>query len=362
MRYYLPFLLLFLFATTNLAAQLQKGNWLVNSASGAFWESDPFAGGDLLVPNISGGYFVADRLMIGGGFNRTDFNSLSILDESRLSAYARYYIPSLKNAKLHYYAEAGIDYVLDGNGSIVPRIGLGIEYELAPGLSLNGGLSGGLTTGSSFGSSPSALGLHLGTNVLLGNDSQAAGDADYGLRKGDVLLGASFGRLTYGRLRGTDVFTGNFDFSAGLMVSDHFMLEGEVGLSFLEYDFGSEGGFTLRDGNGYASLGVRYQFNAGKRFQPYVAGGIRYDFWDYQFDWNDDSFGREDVSFVEDAISMNFKAGFLYFLNERVALDVNLGYRNTFSDFSAREGGQLTGHIGMKLFFGGKSKKRAPRR
>lgn len=359
MRYFLP-LFFCLFGTT-LAAQYEKGNWWLNASSGFLWESAPYANGDLLSPNVEGGTFIADRWLIGAGISRPSFNPLTLVSETNLTPFIRRYFPAQKNPRLHYYAEAGLGLSFNYDG-LLPQAALGLEYQLAPGIMLNAEVSGGLSTGQAFDPTPSAIGLQLGASLLLGGDINREKDRGYFLNRGDFLLDGSFANLTFGRRNGDNIISGNFRLSAGYMLSDQLMLAGEAGLQMNDFSQGAENNFTFRDNSGFVSLGLRQYFNSGARFQPYLAGGIRYDFWRYNFMWNNDDFNREDVDFNVGGFSVEAKAGFLYFLKENAAIDVNLGYRNTFSGDASRRGGQIIGSIGLKLFFGGKSKKRMPPR
>ncbi len=352
-------LLLFLFTTTTyLSAQYEKGNWWFNASSGFTWESMPYANGDLLSPNVEGGVFLGDRWLVGAGVSRPAFNPQSLISTTSVTPFIRRYFPSTSSPRLHYYAELGLGLSFNQDG-LLPQAALGLEYQLSPGVMINAEISGGLSTDDDFGRIPSAVGLQLGTSVLFGGAINRPKEEGYFLNKGDFLLDGSFANLTFGRRNGDNILSGNIRLNAGYMLTNQLMLEGAAGVQLNDFSEGSFGTFTFRDNSGFVSLGLRQYFNPGGRFQPYVAGAVRYDFWGYNFMWNDIVIGREDIDFEVGGLSVEGKAGFLYFLKENVALDFNLGYRNTFTGDATRQGGQIIGSIGMKLFFGGKKKKRA---
>lgn len=357
MRFFLPFIFCLIGAT--LSAQYEKGNWWLNAATGASWDSAPFDDSDLLSPNLQLGYLFSDRWLIGATISRPGFDELSMVTETRVTPFIRRYFPSLKNARLHYFAELGIGFSLSYEGAM-PQAAVGLEYQLSPGIMLSGSVSGGTNVGASnFSPVPSAIGIRLGTNVLFGGINEFQRKGDYALQKGDLLLDGSLGSLAFGWRRGNNnVLSGNFRFSAGYMLSDQVMLEGAANSDVSDFIGTDESTFDAQSNSGSVSLGVRYQLSSGKRLQPYLGGGARYDFLNYELLWNDAIVGREDFGVDTDGFGPYAKGGFLYFLRDNVALDANLGYRSSLTaDDQAQVNGQLFGGIGLKLFLKNKRKK-----
>lgn len=356
----LPFI--FCLFASSLTAQYERGNWWLNAASGLSWDSAPFDNGDLLSPNLQGGYLFADRWLIGASISRPGFDKLSLITETRLTPFLRRYFPSLKNPRLHYFVELGLGVSLESEG-VMPQAAVGLEYQLSTGVMLNGSLSGGTTLGDrGFGPAPSAAGLQLVTSILFGGINDADNKGEYFLRKGDFLLAGSLGNLIYNwRPENNDILSGNLQFSAGYMLSDQIMLEGAANIEVSDFSFTGniESAFDSETSSGFFSLGLRYQLIPGARFQPYLAGGMRYDYWNFAVRWMDGPLGREDFEIDEDGLGLYTNAGFLYFLRDNVALDFSLGYRASLtSDLFRQSNGQLIGGVGTKLFLGTKAEKR----
>jgi len=199
------------------------------------------------------------------------------------------------------------------------RGGIGAEYQLAPGIMATAGLRYN-TVGENR---PSGLTLDFGVNLLFG-DLERTNQKGIGDRKGTFMLDASVGQITLGKLDDVSLVSGAISLNGGYFLTNKLLLEGGVSFSAsnVEQTIGRE--FLSRSNRYSANLGLRYIFNEGKKFQPYLANSS--------------------------GLSADMKAGFLYNFNDRVALDVNMGYNPNISGGSGQS--RVSGGVGLKVFLG----------
>ncbi len=333
----------FLLATLSLNAQYEKGNWYLNADAGLQTVTSRLGVGDLLGSSFSGGFFLENNLMLGA---RLELGSLLEDDLTtthyRIEPFVRYYLPTDRVRRLRYFAEIGAGLLFERNLQVNLRGGIGAEYQLAPGIMATAGLRYN-TVGENR---PSGLTLDFGVNLLFG-DLERTNQKGIGDRKGTFMLDASVGQITLGKLDDVSLVSGAISLNGGYFLTNKLLLEGGVSFSAsnVEQTIGRE--FLSRSNRYSANLGLRYIFNEGKKFQPYLAAGLRYDYVSQYYE-------SEGLSRVLDynssGLSADMKAGFLYNFNDRVALDVNMGYNPNISGGSGQS--RVSGGVGLKVFLG----------
>ncbi len=329
--------------TVTLSAQYERGNWYLSAGS----ETSSAGLRQPLTLNDAGvGYFVRDRFLLGirasAGYFNEDFEG----GNARINPYARYYLPS-KKQNLSYFAELGgkLGYGYRGDHSLTAAVGL--EYQVVPGVMFTASLN--YKTANKY--APQSLGLDMGLNVILGERYEPEGKYDFLHRKGTLMLNGTIGNLSLNGTVGDLTLGGKIDLGAAYFLSERFLVEGafsyssgvvEIGLSELP-----RRAYITRIN---ASVGGRYFFLPGKRFQPYIGMGLSLEnerFRDVSPTGPNNSGGNPSDFFA------NAKAGFLYHLNDRVAIDFHLNYRKNLERYSTDQD-QLTGGIGVKVFLGKK--------
>lgn len=335
---------LFLFIISfSLQAQYAKGNWYLNADAGLRTVTSRPGVGDLLGSSFSGGFFLENNLLVG---TRLELGSLLNDDledpHYRIEPFVRYYLPTDKMRRLRYFAEAGAGLLFENNLQTYLRGGVGAEYQLAPGIMATAGLrynTGGRTR-------VSGLTLDFGVNLVFG-DLEATDQDRIGNRKGTFMLDASVGQLTLGKLGDINLVSGAISLNGGYFLSNKLLLEGGVSFSANNVEKTSGNELFSRSNRFAANLGFRYLFNEGRKFQPYLAAGLRYDYVSQYYDL--ESSGRV-IDFSGGVLSADLKAGFLYNFNDRVALDFHVGYNPRLSGSLGQSG--FSGGLGLKVFLG----------
>lgn len=318
----------------SISAQYERGNtWLdANSATDINSRSSDY---DLMDARIKAGQFVRDRLLVGAEVDLGFDDNLDV--DIVLSPFLRYYLPPGQRTKFNFYGEMGLRLDIgDGLRNAITVAG-GTEYALLPGVLLNAELRHDFSDRSFAGGTS----INLGVNLLFGQADNDAGLADFTRRKGDLMLAANFGSFT---VVSETLRFGSLNLAGGYFLSDQLVLTGGFAASHTFFEF--PGLYERTFTGAMVATGLRYQWRNGKRLQPYAAAGLRYDYERRV----DDISNSEDLSFTERALSADFAAGALYYLNRNVALDVGLQYRPTISGSGEFHGTRVTGRIGLNIF------------
>jgi hypothetical protein len=267
-------ILFFVLFSFTLHAQYARGNWYLNADAGIRTVTSRPGVGDLLGSSFSGGFFLENNLMVGA---RLELGSLLEDDLTnthyRIEPFVRYYLPTDRVHRLRYFAEVGTGLLFEDNLQTYLRGGVGAEYQLAPGIMATAGLRYN-TRGEAR---PRGLTLDFGINLLFG-DLEGTGENGIANRKGTFMLDASVGQLTLGQLDDINLISGAIALNGGYFLSNKLLLEGGVSFSANNVERTTDNEFLSRSNRFSASLGVRYLFNEGKKFQPYLAAGLRYDY------------------------------------------------------------------------------------
>lgn len=341
MKFIFPFLLLLF--SLSLQAQYDKGNWYLNADAGLRTVTSRPGVGDLLGSSFSGGFFLENNVMVG---TRLELGSLLNDDledpHYRIEPFVRYYLPTGRMRRLRYFAEVGAGLLFENNLQTYLRGGVGAEYQLAPGIMATAGLR--YNTGGE--ARASGLTLDFGINLVFG-DLEGSKQNDIGSRKGTFFLDASVGQLTLGKLNDINLISGAISLNGGYFLTNKLLLEGGLSFSANNVEQTTDREFLSRSNRYAANVGFRYLFNEGKKFQPYLAAGLRYDYVTQYYE-------RENIDRVIDFsggnLSADFKAGFLYNFNERVALDFHVGYNPRLGGSLGQSG--FSGGVGLKVFLG----------
>ncbi|MTB49632.1 outer membrane beta-barrel protein [Lewinella sp. W8] len=327
-----------------LIAQERRGQWLINTNTGFTTNQGAPGIRDLLGSNAEAGYFLSDRLLLGASlqFGEVDGGDWEFND-NYVNPYLRYYLPGSSDGRLRYFAEIGGLLRFNSGSALSIRPGLGLEYEIARGIVLNAGLRY-TAAENEF---PRALSLQLNTLVLLGRegDPEQKDGENYRKARGTTMLNLGFGNATWGSLGSFDYKDVNLTFEASTFLTDNFLLEARLGAYYS--DLGRESPSYVGDYlNLSASLGGRYLFRSGKRLQPYLAAGITYEYLEQRVDIELGNVPQEfSLDLQVNQVSYYGKAGVLYHLNDRLALDVNVGYDGVTK--------RINGGAGIRAFFGG---------
>jgi opacity protein-like surface antigen len=189
------------------------------------------------------------------------------------------------------------------------------------------------------------LGLNLGLNVILGEKYRPEDGYDFLHRRGTLLVGGDIGNLNLSNIGEQTNLLGNVNLEAGYFLTERFALEGQLAYSSGYFDLGTSSiprEYLTRGLN--ISLGGRYFFLPGRRFQPYLGGGV-----DYEHGFWRETTSEPERSSGYDDFGAYLKTGFLHHLNDRLAIDFNAGYRSSFSN---EYNSGFTGGLGLKVFLG----------
>jgi len=332
------FLFCCLLFTVTLSAQYEQGNWYLDTDTNISGLSS--SDGTRVETGV--GFFVKNRFLVGARLETGNGFGGIRGGDVWVNPFVRYYLPT-KNSNLSFFAEAGAGLGFGRRGGRSFTAAFGAEYQLGPGIMLTGAL--GYTSESEF--FGHQLGLNLGLNVILGKKYRPADGYDFLHRRGTLMVGGDVGNLSLSGINGQTSLLGNVQLKAGYFLTERFALEGN-----LEYASGYLHLGTVTLPREYLtrglelSLGGRYFFLSGRRFQPYLGGGVTYEH----------GYWREITSDIERSSGYHdfaayLKAGFLHHLNDRLAIDLNVGYR---SNFSNRYSNGFTGELGLKVFLGKK--------
>lgn len=334
---------IFLLAGASLGAQYDKGNWYLSAASGVRTVSSRPGIGDHLGSSSTGGFFLENNLLVG---TRLELGSLledNLTDiHYRIEPFARYYIPTQRMRRLRYFAEVGAGLLFEDNLQTYLRGGVGAEYRLAPGLMA----TAGLRYNTSGRDRPAALTLDFGINLVFG-DLEGTERNMNGNRKGTFMLDANLGQLSVGKLGDIGILSGALSLNGGYFLTNRLLLEGGVSFSANNIMRTADNDLESRNLRFTANLGLRYLFNEGRRFQPYLAAGLRYEHVNQYYEY---AAADRIIDFSSSGVSASLKAGFLHHFNERVALDVHLGYNPVLGGTGGTS--PITGGVGLKVFLG----------
>lgn len=345
------FLLLFVLAlagTQTLSAQYEKGGWYLDANTGLRLTGNRNGSDGLLSGRIRGGYFLRERLLVGLDTEITDFSNDGRLDGARTEVFARYYFSQPGERGLNFFGEAGFGYDLSGYGSTSLTAAVGFEKLLTPGIVA----TATLRYRNESGRAPNAVNLRVGTNLLFGQFSEDRATRDYFHRRGDLMLDANVGNIGYSGTSSIDYLSGDLELRGGYFLRDNLLLTGSLGFSRSRLDYGSVSTTEEYIANTTlsAAAGLQYIFRNGKRFQPYLSAQLRYD---YQRDRRVAS-GVTNFDRLSTArsLSADLRAGFLYHLSNRAALDFNVGVRPNLYRSGFSSGVPTVGSLGLKVFLG----------
>jgi len=328
-----------LLLSTALSAQYERGNWYLSADSQSEGLGTRLGAG----ARTGVGYFVKDRFLVGTRVETGENFSGFTGGDSWVNPFARYYFPS-KKTNLSFFAEAGAGLGFGRRGGLSATAAVGAEYQLAPGAMLTASLEYA-TKDEDF---DHRLGLNLGLSVILGEAYKPDGEYDFLHRRGTLMLNGNIGNLSLGTANGQTSLLGSVNLEAGYFLSERLVIEGKFQYTADYFDlviFEIPRNFRTR--NVEATVGGNYFFLTGRRFQPYVGAGLSYE----SQHWRETTLGAANLEWRSDNFSAYLKTGFLYHLNERVAVDLNVGYR---SSFSGGDYGLFIGGIGLKVFLGKK--------
>lgn len=325
-----------IFFNATLSAQYERGNWYLDTNT----DISGLGGSDGVRLETGVGYFVRDRFLVGSRIETGNGFSGFKGGDVWVNPFARYYFPT-KKTNLNFFAEAGASLGFGVRGGRSLTAAVGAEYQLAPGIMLTGSLN--YATKNEY--SGHQLGLNLGLNVILGEKYRPEGRYDFLHRRGTLMLNGNIGNLTLNTADGQTDLLGSINLEAGYFLTERFAMEGKLEYTAGYLELGtSEIPRNYRTRSVEATVGGRYFFLPGRRFQPYVSGGISYEH-GYWRETSSDPMRSSDYN----SFSGYLKAGFLHHLNNRLAIDFNFGYRRSFSGEDSRG---FTGDIGLKVFLG----------
>lgn len=189
--------------------------------------------------------------------------------------------------------------------------------------------------------------LRIGTNYIFGTSTDPLNTPNYAHQKGDLMLDANFGSLS---TNGRFYVGGDLNLAGGYFLSENLLITGEFGFYRASFDLGIPQAERKLDLTEYAAAtGLRYQFNNGRRLQPYLAAGLRYTYvLDKRNGWNEGPAGRTGT-FTDSNLRADLKAGLLYHLNSNIALDLNATYQPVLFG-SGTTGRAFGAQLGLKLF------------
>ncbi|MEM9928343.1 MAG: outer membrane beta-barrel protein [Bacteroidota bacterium] len=337
-------LLLFCFSFS-LAAQYEKGTWYLDVNNQVQVVNTNFGFGDLLESRLTGGFFLKNNLLVGAQLELgTLFGEGLNTSTHQVVPFVRYYFPAAQQRKLRWFAEAGAGLQFESNLQANVQLGAGAEYQIAPGIFATADLRYRSEVDRQLG----GFSFNLGLNVRLGDAETENGPLVAG-QKGSFLLDGTFGSVSRSQLRTFDVFSAGLAVRGGYFLTDNLLLEGGASIYASSVDSDSEIGFESDLFGFSAQVGTSYLFNTGKRFRPYLAGGLRYD--------NSEQDSRQVINdepriflFSDQGLSAYGRAGFLHQLNSRLALDVYFGTHLRLTG-EGRDN-QLSGGAGLKVFLG----------
>lgn len=345
---YLITLYLFLILGYTLSAQYNEGNIYINQQSHLQYFSnaeDLPLGTDL---NLRGGYFIRDRLLVGTEFRVSDFSFPSPF----LAPFVRYYLPNRSGRALNFFGEAGLGVNFDNNLALSPTAALGAEYWLAPGVVLTGSARQVIGTGSE----PNETIINIGLNVLLGEEHQTDPSTGYLHEAGSLLFNPGIVNITFGKVGiGRRNFSSQgYRLDGGFFLTESIALmavaaygntDVNIGTSFNERIIGRT---DLEFG-----LGIRYQFNNGSRWQPYVQAGVRHTVTNQRGNTFFIVGGNPVTEIDENFTAFDFGPGVVYHLSRSVVLDAGLRWRPLIAEDSfLTYGDQVAGELRVIIFPG----------
>ncbi len=290
------------------------------------------------------GIFLFDRLLVGAEVRLRPDPGLAPFDRDyRINPFVRYYLPG--DGPLTFFGQAGIATISGrayGESNVVKTdfaLGAGAEYRLAPGLAATGLLRYrinelGINT----------LDLDLSLNALGRQGFSNTVPAAY--QRGDWLLGARLGNISFGTSGDRREFTADLDFDVSRFVTDRLAVEFAASYSRQRGTYGDQ---PETNGTIYTdlrlSLGGSYFLGRG-RLRPYLhAGAFLKKNW-IRFE-SESTSGVREFTATDREWGITTAAGLQYFLNDRALLDLRIGSDNRIGT----RGSQLTARLGVKFRF-----------
>ncbi|WP_273445648.1 outer membrane beta-barrel protein [Neolewinella agarilytica] len=317
------FLFFFLLSSCSiLSAQYSKGTVYFGQESGIEFLSvtDGLFGGFGM--RARGGYFVRDRLLLGAAVEAGDFASISSRNQFQFTPFARYYFPLGKSRNAQLFSETGLTINFDEQAALSPSIALGGEYQIAPGAMLTATVRHNFNTQRL----PRLFTLGVGLNVLFGEQHSLDPALGHVNKAGDLLLNPSIGNAALGLNFSTEYAFATVQLDGGFFLSNHLALMVRAGYNTFRADIGTDIlPRNLTSNETVLGMGLRYQINNGKQWQPYVQGGLqrlRREQAGNQYFINGISF--DEISFKH--LSFDVGAGVMYHLSTTVALDLGLSW------------------------------------
>ncbi|MFK8162808.1 MAG: outer membrane beta-barrel protein [Lewinella sp.] len=322
------FLLLFLLFTSGvLSAQYNKGTLYVGQESGIEFLSvtERLFGG--FGTRALGGYFLRDRLMVGAAFEVGDFAGIETINEFQVTPFARYYLPLGLSRNIHLFGEAGLTTNLDRQAALSPSLALGAEYRLAPGAMLTG------TVRHTIGTQRLATftTLDIGLNVLFGEEHSLDPALGYNNQAGDFLFNPSIGNATFGLNGVVEYSYAILQLDGGVFLSDNIALMMLANYNTTRANIGTDLMDRIISSNETAlGAGLRYQINNGRKWQPYVQGGVQY----IKNQRRGNTYfvnGMMVDELTDTHLSYDLGGGLMYHLSAAVALDAGFSWRPIIS-------------------------------
>ncbi len=305
-----------------LSAQYSKGTLYFGQESGIEFlsVSDGLFGGIGL--RVRGGYFVRDRLLVGAAVEVGEFASITTRDQFQITPFTRYYVPLGKSRNTQLFGETGLTINIDERAALSPSIALGGEYQLAPGAMLTATVRHNFNTQRL----PRLFTLGVGLNVLFGEQHSQDPALGHVNKAGDLLLNPSIGNATIGLNFSTEYSFATVQLDGGIFLSDHLALMVRAGYNTFRADIGIDVAPRILTSNETVlGMGLRYQINNGKQWQPYAQGGIRH----LRSEQAGNRYFVDGVPFNEISfrhLSFDLGAGMMYHLSTTVALDLGLSW------------------------------------
>ena len=325
------------FLANPLSAQFEKGEFLISGDAGLI-------GGGVISDNPRGeasietgdfGYFLSDNWMIGGNVAANLYQNYSTY---RLSVLARRYFTTKSKLRPFIQLGAGYNRGYDGlaEGTFL-EAGVGASYEISEGLSLTAlATYGALARRNGFGN----LNIILNANL----SRFKMGQTEPGLRKGGWWANADVGNIQFSHRgsggRRLPFALVDLRLRAGYILGKRFMLDGALKIYHSDFNYGSRGERRYTDVSGHA--GLRYFILKDRRFLPYVGFGATLAHRSSQATVSNVSSDESNLFF-----DLDLKAGFLYQLSDRIALDARV-----MPTYITRGGVELRGDVGLQVRLG----------
>jgi opacity protein-like surface antigen len=168
--------------------------------------------------------------------------------------------------------------------------------------------------------------MGVGLNVLFGEQHSLDPALGHVNKAGDLLLNPSVGNATLGLNFSTEYAFATGQLDGGVFLSNHLALMVRAGYYTFRADVGTDLiPRILTSNETVLGMGLRYQINNGKQWQPYAQGGIRRLRREQAGNqYFIDGIPYDEISFRH--LSFDVGAGVMYHLSTTVALDLGLSW------------------------------------